>query len=307
MCPRTPTIHLPRDMALQLNVLKTRSLTALLFVAVMALGLFFSASSYALLFLLLLLVGWIEYAALIDRIHARQTHVYVTMGWILNGLSVCLLFSKSSFLLGDFSLKNNLLLPLHMAGVILLIGGTFISKSLSFRHWIALAAGNVYITLPFAWAQDLYGCGPFPDAALVSLSPVWWTVVCIATMWTNDTMAYLLGSLIGRTPFSKISPKKTWEGTLSGIICATVLIGWILDRCLYDEVFHPVTGYLLIFLLAVAGTIGDLFESKLKRLAGVKDSGQLMPGHGGVLDRFDSFLFAIPVLYLFLRAVSLSY
>jgi phosphatidate cytidylyltransferase len=76
---------------------------------------------------------------------------------------------------------------------------------------------------------------------------------------------------------------------------------------LYDESVGSVTGYVLVFLLTVAGTLGDLFESKLKRLAGVKDSGALMPGHGGVLDRFDSLLFALPVLYLFLRATSVAY
>lgn len=294
-------------MALQVNVLKTRSLTALLFVGVVVGALFLSAASYAVLFFLLLTIGWIEYTKLIDRIHARQTHVYVTMGWILNSLSICLLLSKSRFLLGDFSLRDNLLMPLHVAGIILLVWGTFVSKSISFRHWIAVAAGNIYITLPFALAEDLYGYGPFPDAIDVFFSSVWWMVVCIGTMWVNDTMAYLMGSLIGRTPFSKISPKKTWEGTLSGIVAATFLLGWLLDSALYDESLSPIAGYVLIFLLATAGTAGDLFESKLKRMAGVKDSGRLMPGHGGVLDRFDSLLFALPVLYLFLRATSLMY
>jgi phosphatidate cytidylyltransferase len=118
-------------------------------------------------------------------------------------------------------------------------------------------------------------------------------------------MAYLFGSLFGRTPFSKISPKKTWEGTMGGILSATALIGWLLDCYINNDLLSPIAGYVLIFLLAVAGTIGDLFESKLKRMAGVKDSGQLMPGHGGMLDRFDSLLFALPVLYLFLRGISL--
>lgn len=294
-------------MALQASTLKTRTLTAIFFVGVMALGLFFSATSYSFLFLFLLVMGWIEYAKLIDGIHSRETHVYVTMGWILNALSISLSFAGSPFLLGGYSLREIFLFPLHLAGILLLIGGTLSSKSLSFKHWIALAAGNLYLTLPFAIAQGLYGLGPFPDAADVFFSPLWWLVVCMATMWVNDTMAYLMGSLIGRTPFSKISPKKTWEGTVSGIVAATLLMGWVLDRCLYDETFLPISGYVLIFLLAVAGTLGDLFESKLKRMAGVKDSGQLLPGHGGVLDRFDSLLFALPVLYLFLRALSLRY
>ncbi len=281
-------------MALQVATLKTRAITALLFVVVMSGGLFFNAWSYLLLFLFLLTAAWVEFRKLIDRMGQRTTHPYVLLGWILNGWAMAILFAGERYLLGSYLLKDVRVFPFHLA--------------VSLRHWIQLAAGNLYLTLPFTLALHLYGYGPLPDAAELFFAPaVWWIVVVIATMWTNDTMAYLMGSLIGRTPFSKISPKKTWEGTISGIICATGLIGWMLDRCLYDEAFAPIAGYALVFLLALAGTIGDLFESKLKRLAGVKDSSQLMPGHGGVLDRFDSLLFAVPVLYLFLRIGSLSY
>ena len=293
-------------MALQTSVLKTRSLTALLFVAVMCLGLLVNTWTYACLFLFLLTIAWFEFTALMDRIYARQTHTYLTWGWILTAWALCLLFAASSYDLGSFSLRNNLMLPFHLAGFILLLIGTIVSKSISFKHWLAVAAGMIYVSLPFALAFHLYGFGPTPDAPeLVTPPAIWWVLIAILTMWVNDTLAYLLGSLIGRTPFSKISPKKTWEGTIGGIVSATVLLGWLLDRCFYDEAFSPLLGYLLIGLLAVAGTIGDLFESKLKRMAGVKDSGRLMPGHGGVLDRFDSLLFALPVLYLFLRSISL--
>jgi len=295
-------------MALQPQVLKTRSLTALLFVGLMGLGLFSGPISYLLLFLFLLTAGWLEYSRLIDHIHARETHLYLLMGWILNSLAIGLFFFDDPSVNGIQSLRQWLILPLHLAGVILMIWGTIVSKSLSLGHWIAVAAGNVYLTCPLAIALDLYGWGPAPDAIELIFSPkVWWIVVAIATMWVNDTMAYLLGSLFGRTPFSKISPKKTWEGTLSGAIAATALVGWGVDQCYLDDSLSPLAGYLLIFSLAVAGTMGDLFESKLKRMAGVKDSGRLMPGHGGVLDRFDSLLFALPVIYVFLRALSLAY
>lgn len=295
-------------MALQPQVLKTRSLTALLFVGLMALGLFSGPIPFLLLFLFLLTAGWVEYTRLIDGIHVRETHLYLLMGWILNSLAIGLFFFDDPSVHPVQPLRQWLILPLHLAGVILIIGGTLVSKALSLRHWIAVAAGNIYLTCPLAIALDLYGWGPAPDAIERIYSPKgWWLVVAIATMWVNDTMAYVLGSLFGRTPFSKISPKKTWEGTLSGAVAATVLVGWGVDRCYLDESLSPAVGYLLIFFLAAAGTMGDLFESKLKRMAGVKDSGRLMPGHGGVLDRFDSLLFALPVLYIFLRAVSLRY
>ena len=122
-------------------------------------------------------------------------------------------------------------------------------------------------------------------------------VVLIASIWINDTMAYIVGSFIGKTPFSKISPKKTWEGTTGGaILCvaAVSLGGYYL--------FHlNITSLIAISsIAAVIGTTGDLLESKLKRMAGVKDSGQIMPGHGGFLDRFDSLILATPFVWLYL-------
>jgi phosphatidate cytidylyltransferase len=111
-------------------------------------------------------------------------------------------------------------------------------------------------------------------------------------------MAYIVGSLIGKTPFSKISPKKTWEGTIGGaILCVIIiaLLGWRfttigLVNCLF-----------ISLIAAVIGTAGDLLESKLKRMAAVKDSGSIMPGHGGFLDRFDSLILATPFVWLYVR------
>jgi phosphatidate cytidylyltransferase len=108
-------------------------------------------------------------------------------------------------------------------------------------------------------------------------------------------MAYVVGSFIGKTPLSPISPKKTWEGTIGGAILA-VLAVTLIGHYAWE---FPVKALLIISITAaVAGTLGDLFESKLKRLAGVKDSGRIMPGHGGFLDRFDSLLVATTVLWI---------
>jgi phosphatidate cytidylyltransferase len=128
----------------------------------------------------------------------------------------------------------------------------------------------------------------------------------VLLIWMNDTMAYLVGSFIGRTPFSPISPKKTWEGTAGGAVLTMGLAiwwGW------YSHFFDLIDWAVLAFCASVAGTAGDLFESKLKRLAGIKDSGTMMPGHGGALDRFDSLLVAAPFAcayaYLFLPALNI--
>ncbi len=123
----------------------------------------------------------------------------------------------------------------------------------------------------------------------------------ILSLWVNDTMAYLVGSIIGRTPLSKISPKKTWEGTIGGFVFCVLamgLAGYFLNSG-FD--LKSVTQWMIIAAIcAIFGTIGDLLQSKLKRLADVKDSGHIMPGHGGFLDRFDSLLFATPFVWLYI-------
>jgi phosphatidate cytidylyltransferase len=118
----------------------------------------------------------------------------------------------------------------------------------------------------------------------------------VFSIWINDTMAYIVGSFIGKTPLSSISPKKTREGTIGGIILCVIVITLIG----YFTKFYSVVDWIFIsFLCAVFGTLGDLLESKLKRMANVKDSGTLMPGHGGFLDRFDSMLVAIPFVFVY--------
>ncbi|MEJ7626639.1 MAG: phosphatidate cytidylyltransferase [Ferruginibacter sp.] len=121
----------------------------------------------------------------------------------------------------------------------------------------------------------------------------------IFSIWINDTMAYIVGSRAGKTPFSKISPNKTWEGTVGGAILCIVVIS------LLSQVIPAANNYSIIHwisiaaLCAVFGTIGDLLESKLKRMARIKDSGTFMPGHGGFLDRFDSLLIAVPFVWIY--------
>jgi phosphatidate cytidylyltransferase len=118
----------------------------------------------------------------------------------------------------------------------------------------------------------------------------------VFSIWINDTMAYIVGSFIGKTPLSSISPKKTREGTFGGIILCVLVITLIG----YFTPFYSMADWIIISLFCgIFGTLGDLLESKLKRMANVKDSGSLMPGHGGFLDRFDSMLVAIPFVFVY--------
>ena len=123
----------------------------------------------------------------------------------------------------------------------------------------------------------------------------------VFSIWINDTMAYIVGSLIGKTPLSPISPKKTWEGTLGGGLLCIAVMG-LLGYFILAAQILPAKNWLIIAgLCAFFGSLGDLLESKLKRAAGVKDSGTFMPGHGGFLDRFDSLLIATPAVFIYVK------
>ena len=168
--------------------------------------------------------------------------------------------------------------------------------------------GLIYITMPVlmmfplqgitisAFSNDVYDSTCFLTAYSDSES-FRFTILMftIAVIWINDTMAYIVGSFFGKTPFSKISPKKTWEGTGGGALLAVgaaALFASFLDLNIFLIVGAAAT-------IAISGTTGDLLESKLKRMANVKDSGSFMPGHGGFLDRFDSLLVAVPAVWAY--------
>ncbi len=129
-----------------------------------------------------------------------------------------------------------------------------------------------------------------------------WTLTLLLVIWTGDTAAYLGGRTFGRTPFAaQLSPKKTNEGALSGLV-AGVVLALLLRNFFFADL--PMKHVVVTSLLVGAfGQLGDLAESMLKRAAQVKESSNLIPGHGGVLDRVDSLLFAFPVLYLYLQQV----
>ncbi len=118
-------------------------------------------------------------------------------------------------------------------------------------------------------------------------------------IWTNDTFAYLVGKNFGKHKLlERISPKKTIEGFMGGIVFS-LLAGYLLAT--YTDILSLPTWLAISLIMSIFGTLGDLIQSKFKRQAGVKDSGTIMPGHGGIFDRLDSIIFASPFLYLFLQ------
>ena len=151
--------------------------------------------------------------------------------------------------------------------------------------------GLIYVTIPFSLLNfipfnDIEGAFDYHFELLISL---------FIFVWASDTGAYIFGVRFGRHRlFERISPKKSWEGLFGGIFTA-VFSAWIITN-IFKEYSFVILG-VMAFVVALAGTLGDLVESMIKRSIGVKDSGRFMPGHGGILDRFDSILLASPVIY----------
>lgn len=168
--------------------------------------------------------------------------------------------------------------------------------------WMTTVFGSAYVGLlgflPRIAATDVPLPAAAPFAAYLDVGR-WWLVVAVLGVWAFDTGAYLAGRTIGGPGFfTNISPRKTWAGVIGGlvaVIAVAAFLAWGLGRA-------PSEGLLIGAVIAVAAQAGDLAESMLKRAAGAKDSGTLFPGHGGVLDRVDSLLFAGPAVYLYVIA-----
>lgn len=159
-----------------------------------------------------------------------------------------------------------------------------------FQNVAFMITGMVYIGIPFALLHFIaFDDGTFRTNTVLGL---------LLLTWVNDTGAYLVGSRIGRHPlFPRISPKKTWEGTLGGAII-TLGIACLISALLGELLLWQ---WLVVALIVIVfGGIGDLVESMLKRSARAKDSGTILPGHGGLLDRFDAFIFLLPYAAAFI-------
>lgn len=158
-----------------------------------------------------------------------------------------------------------------------------------------------YILLPFIFIVKIsFGINDYNPKIIIGL---------FVLIWTNDTFAYLVGKSIGKHKlYERISPKKTIEGFLGGVVFA-VFAGYLISKLYIKPNPNFSDTSILIWtmialIVGVFGTIGDLIESKFKRIAEVKDSGKIMPGHGGILDRLDSVIFVAPIVYLFYQILS---
>ena len=232
---------------------------------------------------------------IVSTLAVREFHALVgsdikTMTYAM--MSNALLYSTLYFLFfGDWIWRG--LLVAYIAIMLLtLISHLFRPQVQPIQSWGNLCAGQVMIALPFALMNG------------VLMHSKWLMLALFILLWVNDSGAYIVGSLMAKRKggnhkmFPRVSPAKSWEGLIGGFVFDLIAgyvffrVGWMGDMTLMNSLLFALAG-------GVFGTLGDLMESLFKRTLGVKDSGKFMPGHGGVLDRFDSLLLAVPVTYFF--------
>jgi len=168
-------------------------------------------------------------------------------------------------------------------------------KNPQWKNITTLITGYIYIAVPFGLMNSLFFTGAIDKSQSGIL------IGMFILIWTSDVFAYLTGSMFGKHKLmERISPKKTWEGSVGGLFFA-LIAAYILS--IFVTQLNLVEWIALSVIIVISGTLGDLVESLLKRNAGVKDSGTIFPGHGGVLDRFDAVIFATPMVFVFINFI----
>ena len=259
--------------------LAKRSITGLLFGIIVLGSIFYGPYTQISIFSLFMLLGLIEYYRLFDQ------HPIVKISKEIGVFIGVFIFS----LMVGISLK---ILPIISITIIFPLFFTLILNELWKKqenpivNISVLVFGIIYIVIPFYLTIDL-NLRDTSDLPLV--------VGMFLLIWTNDCFAYCIGRLLGkRKLFERISPNKTWEGAIGGIVF-TLILGYIIGAYINkgEELFWVVSA----LIIAPCSIYGDLLESLFKRSLNIKDSGTILPGHGGILDRFDAALFAIPFFY----------
>jgi len=258
-----------------------RTLSGILFVLLVAGGVLLSSVSFLLLLLLIHFFGMLE----LNRLAVQPGRTL----WLVWGL-----LAGSLALAGIFAVSAGL-----MTAQWLYLLPAFVTVPLAFPLFRADDPFGSLGTLLLSW-----GYITLPLALLVLTGfergeyYPWLTLLPFLLIWVNDTMAFLVGSTLGKHPLlERISPHKTWEGALGGGLFSAIA-GGLLSQTVSILTFYD--GLAIGFIVGTCGIVGDLLQSLLKRHAGIKDSGQVLPGHGGVLDRFDGFLFALPFVFTYL-------
>ncbi|MDD2299855.1 MAG: phosphatidate cytidylyltransferase [Fermentimonas sp.] len=268
--------------------LATRAGAGILYILIILLGVLGGRYSFLIIFGSILGIALFEFYRMMEK---DTSHAISKIFNIIMGVSI--FFSAYLFLeeISKYFLPVTVLTYL----LILISSTTFIKRNDVLHGIIYSAFGQMYITLPMcllmliSYSQPfIYGGNGYDHIPILAI---------FVFLWVNDTAAYFIGTLIGKHKLIEhISPKKSIEGFIAGVFF-TVISSFIFARLFPD--FSIVFWIVFAVIVSLFGTLGDLFESLIKRTSSVKDSGNLIPGHGGILDRIDSLLVATPAVFLY--------
>jgi phosphatidate cytidylyltransferase len=288
-----------------MNETLKRTISGAVYIALLLTSILFSTESFIILFGIFLIITIYEFSNLVNL----NKIFSISFGTLLYSAIVLVghynkqttaylndLFKSDFDLITNIQELNMVLLAVTLVIAIKCILFLFYDSvqeiSISSKYLYLLG----YITLPFIFIVKIsFGTNDYNPKIIIGL---------FVLIWTNDTFAYLVGKSIGKHKlFERVSPKKTIEGFLGGVVFA-ILAGFLISKFYIQP--NPAFSNksiliwtIIAIIVSVFGTIGDLIESKFKRIAGVKDSGSIMPGHGGILDRLDSVIFVAPIIFLF--------
>lgn len=276
-----------------------RTITGTLFVAIMVAG-FLNPRAMVFLFALITGLSVWEYTGLVNGIDDVRVNRFIS-----TVAGVYLFLAVAAWRMGLVA-NFIIVVPYLLTIVYLFVSGLFTCSKNPVADWAYTMLGQMYVALPLSMinilAFEVDGQWGVNFDPLLPLS-------IFIFLWTNDSGAYCCGSLLGRHKlFPRVSPGKSWEGSIGGcvlVLAVAALIGWWANN---GDMKHQLgmTAWMGLGLVVVVfGTLGDLVESLFKRTLGIKDSGNLLPGHGGMLDRFDSALMAIPAAVIYLYTLTL--
>ncbi len=261
----------------------TRTITGIVFVGAVIGSILAGTLPFVVLFGIFTLIGLWEFFTLLTT-ETTQPHKIVST---LLGIFAYILLHLS-FCNPTGSVYISFLIPALFA---LFVFELFRNKKNPFQNIASTVLGIVYVVLPML-LLSLFSIDREKQNILLAFFII---------LWTNDTAAYCVGSLIGKHRlFERLSPKKSWEGSLGGLLISLVA-AWICSLYFSEFTLLQWLGFALVTV--VFGTLGDLVESMLKRSVRVKDSGNILPGHGGILDRFDAALLAAPFVFTYLLLI----
>jgi phosphatidate cytidylyltransferase len=275
-----------------------RAITGIIFVGVLIGCILGGPISFSLLFALITALTIHEFGVIISKQPDVEINKPICM------LAGVFLFFGFAYL-GVMPGQTEILIPYLFLIIYLLVSELYLKKKNPLNNWAYAMMSQIYIALSFAMLNVLAYHSIGNEGELsnyqVQYNPILPLSIFIFT-WINDTGAYCTGMLFGKHRlFERISPKKSWEGSIGGgvfsIIAAIVMAHYF--------PFMPISIWIgLALTVVIFGTLGDLTESLLKRTIGIKDSGNILPGHGGMLDRFDSTLMAVPAAVVYLYIIS---